>query len=259
VRFRSAERRHAQLHTARADPIGRAVRIDPIGDAMRKALRTGTSMLTKLFRVIIISALVFMLAACGGENSGVAPGPSDAGTNDALDDAGLITCPFETPLEFGRIGFVADPGAINRAAGCLKDTLFRYARWMQGHPQSTLVSQWCWSEPTPCGPGSTLAAVHESLIDPEIAAALAHEPPAVYGLDRRNVNDGMFVVRWGTDCSKRLTTAKGLDLGRGFDVGPACADVTPDCHPIPRAIALFVERLEELERQKRSESVCFGL
>jgi hypothetical protein len=34
---------------------------------------------------------------------------------------------------------------------------------------------------------------------------------------------------------------------------------TPECHPIAPAIALVVSRLEELERQKRSESVRFGL
>jgi hypothetical protein len=216
-------------------------------------------MLTKMTRLATPSTLAVLLAACGGENSGIVGGAPDAGASDALDDAGLITCPFETPLEFARSGFVTDPGAINRRVGCLQDTLFRYAHWFQGTPQSTLVGAYCWSEPTRCNPGSALAAVHDSFADPEVAAALAQEPPRVYGLEQPNVNDGMYIVRWGTDCSRRPTAANRLDRGRGFDLGPLCEEGTPECHPTPPAIALFVSRLEELERQKRSESVCFGL
>jgi hypothetical protein len=219
-----------------------------------------TSTRVHIARLAVTSVLASMLVACGGgSESDSVGGPPDAGASDALDDGVLVTCAFETPLEFGLNGFVSEPGAIHRAAGCLTDTLFRYARWEQSTPRGTLSSIFCWSNPARCDPDSALAAVHESLSEPEVAAALAQTPPAIYGLDQRNVDDGMYVVRWGTPCL-RLTTINGFDRGQGFDLGVPCEQGTPDCHaPASAAITLFVNRLKELEREKRSQPVCRGI
>jgi hypothetical protein len=91
------------------------------------------------------------------------------------------------------------------------------------------------------------------MANPEVEAALAERPPGIYGLDRRAEDDGVYVVRWGSDC------LKPRNMGSGFDMGDACEEGTPNCYPIRPAIALFVDRLKELERQTRKAAHCSGI
>ena len=203
-------------------------------------------------RALIGFTLTIGIFSCGSDVEHY-PSPSDATAGDGSNDAHHVTCPFERPLEFGRNGIVEEPGVLDRVVGCLDGTRFSYTRWQQDYPKSGIFGVHCWADPAPCGPSSALAAVHEAMADPVVAAALSEAPPAVYGLDRRNENDAMYMVRAGADCSRSLRQ------GSGFDVGAPCEEGTPDCRAIPPAIEHFVDRVKELERQKDREPHCIGI
>jgi hypothetical protein len=211
-------------------------------------------MRASLARWAVASCLV-LSTACGGDDE-TPQGSSDAGNRDARD-APIVTCPFELSLLFGRNGMVTVPGLIGRRGGCLMGTKLDYARWEQFEPRAPLNSLICWWQPAPCDASTALAAVRLSVDDPEVAAALIQEPRAVYGLDQRTVDDGMYTVRSGIDCSRLSPALQMPEGGRGFDLGVPCTPGTDRCHPIPPAIALFVERLEALEREARKGPGCF--
>ena len=92
------------------------------------------------------------------------------------------------------------------------------------------------------------------MADPEVMTALDQVPPVVFGRDLRAANDAMYSVRKGAECFKQFGMGQS-----GFDLGVACRPEMPDCFPIPAAIAHFVEQLEALEREQRSQGECRGI